>query len=47
MMKKLITALVVISIIVLGGFFVLLSQTGPEKAPKGEVIVDITPKSGN
>lgn len=46
-MKKLITALVIIALIALGGFFVLLSQTGPEKAPKGEVIVDITPKPDN
>lgn len=46
-MKKLITALVVIALIALGGFFLLLSQTGPKKAPKGEVIVDITPKPDN
>lgn len=46
-MKKLITALVVIALMVLGGFFVLLSQSGPEKAPQGEVIVDITPKPDN
>lgn len=44
-MKKLISVIAILGIILLGGFYFLLSQTSPDKAPKGEIIIDVTPKS--
>ena len=45
-MKKLITAVVVLGLIFAGGFFILLSQTGPDKAPQDIVTVDLTDGAG-
>lgn len=44
-MKKALLALVLFAIIVAGGFMLLLSQSSPDNAPRGEVITDITPET--
>lgn len=41
-MRKLILGLCFIAIIVGAGFFLLLAQTGPEKAPQDIVTIDVT-----
>ncbi len=41
-MKKLILSIVVIALILGGGFFWLLSQTGADRAPENTVIIDLT-----
>ncbi len=45
-MKKLITAVIVLSLIFAGGFFLLLTQASPSKAPTETVIIDLTDSAG-